>query len=241
MNAGAFRKCAGACVLAALAMFVVVACEAGTVARQTQALPDIPAPANGEALWIARAMRLNGVPMTIKRFTSTANAAEVLRQYEQKLRTRSDMKTRRTEEQGWRVLALKTNDYYATIRARDTLRGAEGTITVTPPLADAKPVKHTRFPHPDTAEVVSLQEYDDAGVEAEHISFASRRTVAIEAREFATRLTNDGWQLLRSEPTARRGDGHVIEAQKAAALALINFRRGQSGGATTILVVWRKA
>jgi hypothetical protein len=222
-------------------MTATLACNAGTIASQTQKLPDIAAPSHGESTWIARAMRLNGVPMTIKRFTSAANADEVLHEYERVLRTSVDMKTRRTHESDWRVLAVMTDDYYATIRVRDTARGSEGTITVTPPLAHAKARKHTRFPHPRTAQIVSLQEYEDAGVEAEHISFLSRRSAAIEAREFAALLAKADWQLLRDEPTRQRDGGHVIEAQKAAELAFINVRRADRGTGTMILVVWRKA
>jgi hypothetical protein len=211
----------------------------GSIARQTQTLPDIAAPAGGEAVWIARAMRLNGVPMTIKSFTSPTNATEVLHQYEHRLRTGADMKTRRSQDDDWHVLAVTTNGYYATIRARNTPRGTEGVVIVTPPLADMKPLKRTRFPHPDSAAVVSLQEYDDGGIEAEHISFASRRSVTIEARAFATRLSQHGWQIVRSEPT-HASDGHIIEAQNATAFAFVNLRRSEGGGAT-ILVVWRKA
>jgi hypothetical protein len=219
---------------------VVTTCDAGAIAAQVRQLPDIPAPANGASAWVARAMRLNGVPMTIKRFTSSMNAEEVLHGYERTLRTRADMQTRRTQEKDWRVLAVMTGGYYATIRARDTNRGSEGTITVTPPLAHAKARKHTRFPHPRTAEILSVQEYDDDGIEAEHIGFVSRRSAALEARAFATALAKADWQLLRDEPTARHG-GHVIEAQKAAEFAFINVRRAERGEATMILVVWRKA
>jgi len=228
-------------LLAAVALWATaLSGAAGPIARQTRALPDIAAPAGGESAWIARAMRLNGVPMTIKRFTSPANADEVLHQYEHKLRTSSNMKTRRSQEGAWRVLAVMTDDYYATIRARNTSRGAEGTITVTPPLADAKPAKRTSFPHPATTKVVSLQEYEDEGVAAEHVGLVSRRSVAIEARAFAALLSQRGWQMLRNEPAQRR-DGHVIEAQQASALAFIHLRRAEREGATTILVVWKKA
>ena len=221
-------------------MTLAFATEAGSIARQTANLPDIAPPVGGEGVWLARAMRLNGVPMTIKSFTSTTNADEVLHHYERSLRTRSDMETRRSHQGDWRVLAIMTEDYYATIRARNTIRGTEGTITVTPPLANARPDKRTRFPHSSAAQVVSLQEYEDEGIEAEHISLVSRRSVAIEARDFESQLARDGWQLLRSEATAQRGDGHVIEAQRSAALALINLRRA-ARGTTTILVLWRKA
>lgn len=230
-----------AALVMSVTFFVSLDCLASSIAQQTQRLPEIAAPAGGQAAWIARAMRLNGVPMTIKRFSSPANADEVLHQYEQKLRTSSDMKTQRTHEGQWRVLAIITDRYYATIRARNNVHGAEGTITVTPPLADLVARKHTSFPRPETTQVLSLQEYEDDGIEAEHISLVSRRSVAIEAHAFETHLERAGWQLLRSEPTLEQRGGHVIEAQKAAALAFINLRRAESGGATTILIVWRKA
>ena len=215
--------------------------NAGTIARQTASLPDIPAPSGGEGAWIARAMRLNGVPMTIKSFVSPTNADEVLHEYERRLRTSSDMQTRRSRDGAWQVLAVMTNNYFVTIRARDTVRGTEGTITVTPALENARARKYTRFPHPDSAQIVSVQEYEDDGIEAEHISFVSRRSAAIEARDFATNLEQQGWHLLRNEPSASGRNAHVVEAQKAAALAFIHLRRAETGGTTTILVVWRKA
>jgi hypothetical protein len=241
---------------ALLAVPGIGAATAGVLQRQTEALPDIQPPSGGSAFWIARAMRLNGVPMTIKSFASPTNADDVLHQYEHKLRTSSDMKTRRTHEQDWRVLALMSNDSYVTIRARNTVRGSEGTIAVTPPLAKLKPSKRTRFPCPESLHIVSLQEYEDQGIEAEHISLVSKRSVGIEAQAFASMLSQRGWQLLRSEATANNstnnsgrrnglhkrehGHGHVIEAQKAAELALVNFWRGTGGVATTVMVVWRK-
>jgi hypothetical protein len=222
-----------------LAAMLAAECLAGPVAQQTRNLPDIPAPLGGEARWIARSMRLNGVPMTIKQFTTRANADDVLHHYESTLRKSSNMKTRRSVEGSVHVLAVMTDDYYATIRAKNTVHGAAGTITVTPPLANLVPRKHTRFPRPSTAQLVSLQEYDDDGLQAEHISLVSKRGVAIEAREFETALLRDGWELLRSEPSAKHRGSYVIEAQKAASLAFINLRRAERD-ATTIIVVWRK-
>jgi hypothetical protein len=240
----------------AVAICLACACvnmaEAGLLQRQTQALPDVQPPPGGSAFWIAQAMRLNGVPMTIKSFASPANADEVLHQYEHKLRTTSDTKTQRTNEDEWRVLAILSKDAYVTIRARNTVRGSEGTIAVTPPLANLKPSKRTRFPCPESVEIISLQEYDDNGIEAEHISLVSQRSSGIEAQAFASMLSQQGWRLLRNEPTANnidrrnvqkveRGTGYVIEAQKAAQLALINLWRSAGGSTTTVMVVWRKA
>jgi len=226
--------------LALSTLLTLSICDGGTLQRETAALPDLPAPPGGSTEWIARSMRLNGVPMTLKSFSSATQADEVLHHYERTL-MRSDTKTRRTHDGEWRVLSLLARDHYVTIRARNTLHGSNGTMTVTPPLAKLTPSQHSRFPRPPTARVVSLQEYDDEGIEAEHISLTSRRSVATEAHGFAAALARAGWQLLRNTRTTDRGGGYVIEAQKAAHLALINLRRAERGGSTVITVVWRKA
>jgi hypothetical protein len=230
-----------AVALALVSIGALTPAHGSTLRQQTQSLPDIAAPPAGQAYWIAKSMRMNGVPMTLKSFSSSTNADEVLNYYERELRLSSDQKTRRSQEAQWRVLSVLAPTYFVTIRARTTARGTEGTITVSPPLSAAKSSTHTHFPHPRSARVASLQQYDDDGIEAEHISLISRRSVAIEAREFATLLGREGWQLLRSETAALRGGGYVIEAQKAAALAVINLQRMERGGQTSIVVVWRKA
>jgi hypothetical protein len=213
----------------------------GALLREAQKLPEIAAPPGGQALWIARAMRLNGVPMTIKSFHSPMNAAEVLRHYERDLRTGANLETKRTHEHSWHVLAVMAPSYYVTIRARDTSRGAEGTITVTPALAGLSATKRTSFPHPHAMRVVNLQQYDDDGIEAEHISLVSRRSVAIEARELEELLARNGWHLLRSERAARKRGDYIIEAQKHASHAFVNLQRMPRSGDTSIIVVWRKA
>lgn len=225
-----------ACVL----MWIADVCHAGALQRQTSELLDVGAPPNGTALWIARAMRLNGVPMTMKAFSSPANSDEVLHFYERQLRNGSDTKTRLGYEGSERVLAVMATGHYVTIRARNTTHGCEGTIAVSPPLATLKPHKHTTFPRPPTARVVSLQEYEDEGIEAEHISLTSERAPEHEGRAFATQLTRRGWQLLRSEPALDRHGGYVVEAQKATQLAQINLRRDDRSRDTTIVIVWRK-
>jgi hypothetical protein len=226
-------------VASVVAMLFAADGSAGELMRETRELPDIGAPPGGQAFWIARAMRLNGLPMTIKSFASPANAAEVLSYYERRLRTGDHVESKRTVDENWQALAIRSPGYYVTIRAHDTRRGAEGTIAVSPALAHVSASTRTKFPHPATARVVNLQQYDDDGVEAEHISLVSVRSVAIEAHEFAAQLAREDWQILRSEVTTDRR-GHVIEAQKAASLAFINLQRLPPGGDTSIMVVWKK-
>ncbi|HEY8538740.1 MAG TPA: hypothetical protein VIL28_07720 [Steroidobacteraceae bacterium] len=211
---------------------------AGSIAAATRQLPELDAPPGGTAAWIAQAMRLNGVPMTIKSFAASMNAQEVLHYYERRLRS-SNTQTKRWHEGENHVLGVLSDNAYITVRARNTAHGAQGTITVTPPLAKQRSMLRTRFPHPPSARVANLQQYEDEGIEAEHISFVSAHSVASAARELTQFLREKGWTVHRSAPMFQTRGGHVIEAQKDASLAHLSFRRLKSGE-TAILVVWKK-
>lgn len=213
---------------------------AGSLAREVATLPDIAPPPGGRSFWIARAMRLNGMPLTLKAFSTTMNVEEALAHYEHELKTGASIATKRAQEGKWRTLAVFAPAYFITIRARNEGHGAQGTIAVSPANDKRRASRRTTFPHPAPAQLVNLQQYDDEGVEAEHISFVSRRTVSIEARDFAATLSRAGWELIRDEAAHSDHGGHVIEAQRGTQLAYVNIERRVRGD-TAIVVLWKKA
>lgn len=90
--------------------------------------------------------------------------------------------------------------------------------------------------------IVSRQEYEDDGIEAEHLSFASSRTVVVEAEAFAAEMLRAGWQILRRQSMQSRGRGVVIEAQYGSQQALVTVQPEDDDRlATAIVVVWRKS
>jgi hypothetical protein len=222
-----------------MSLGVVSSASAGSLAREVEALPDIAPPPGGRSFWIARAMRLNGMPLTLKAFSSTMNAEEALHHFEHRLKTSASIATQRSQEGNWRILAVFAPEYFVTIRARNEANGVQGTIAVSPVTEKSRASRRTTFPHPAPTHVVNLQQYDDEGVEAEHISFVSRRTASIEARDFAATLSRAGWQLVRNEAAHSRQGAHVIEAQKGTQLAFVNIERRDQGD-TAIVVLWRK-
>src|SRR5262245_16217925 len=103
---------------------------AGEIERQTARLPDVDAPPRGSAQWVARSMRMNGVPMTIKQFTTVLSVDEVFNFYESWQRGRSLATLQRQVLDGWQLLSVNTGDYHISIRVRASRQGSEGTITV---------------------------------------------------------------------------------------------------------------
>lgn len=224
--------------IAAIVLVIGCVCSAnaGAIARLTASLPDIGPPPQGEVRWVARSMRINGVPMTLKTVRSHFQPQELFEHYEALLRGSDHMEARRAVHGEWHVLAIKSRQHYVTIQVHLSVEGSEGTITVTAIPSTTKFT--TEFPRPLTTRLLSLQEYDDAGVESEHISLSSPRAVAVETQAFLHELARDGWQA--TQRTAKRGA--AIEAQRGAQQAFVMLQTNSAQpSSTTIVVVWKKS
>ena len=216
--------------------------SAGALARATDRLPQVEAPPMGEEQWIARSMRLNGLPMTLKAFTSKWPTDALLHHYQSWAATLTHAQTRRSRVEGAQVLAIRTPDFLITIQARTVLGGCEGTIAVSAAPDTTTVQVASDFPLPRSVTIANLQQYDDLGLEAEHISATSVRGVATEAAAFVQRLSGHGWQLTRQRSSTQFARGYVIEAQKGAQHAMVTLMPDHAApGMTAIVIVWRKA
>ena len=210
--------------------------------RITKELPDVPAPPQGDMWWISKSMRMNGLPMTLKNFRSKLTLDAVCEYYRVNAGARLTNEIQAHRRGDWSVLSIRSQRHAVTIQVRPTQLGSEGTITVSP-LPETFRVKlETTFPRPDTTSVINLQEYDDAGVRAEHISLTSARSVAIEAQAFVEKLHRGRWQIILREPMQTISRGQVIEAQKGVQHALLSLMPDlERPGKTANVVVWKKS
>lgn len=231
-------------VLAAvvLAFGLAPAAPAERLTRLTAALPDLAAPPQGEAQWIARSMRMNGLPMTLKAFESRLSPDVVLSHYESQLQSSSNHEARRSINSPWHVLMLKSREHFITVHARAVSRGSEGTILVSPVLEPAALRLQTNFPRPASTRIVNLQQYDDSGMESEHIGLSSNRTPFAEAQAYSDILIRSGWTVLDTRPTHETHRGFVLEAQRQVEHALLVIIPDAAQPATTAIVVtWKKS
>lgn len=215
--------------------------QAGSLSRATDALPDLGAPPQGAAQWIAKSMRMNGLPMTLKVFESRLTPEAVLSHYESSVKASGAHEARRTRNAPWQVLMLKSADHFITVHARAVPHGTEGTILVSPALDPALLRMRTNFPRPASTRIVNLQQYDDDGVQSEHISLSSNRASFTELQDFSQLLISEGWTVVDTRPTREVHRGFVLEVQRQAEHALLVFVPNAAQPATTaITVVWRQ-
>lgn len=213
----------------------------GILSRATEALPDLGAPPQGAAQWIAKSMRMNGLPMTLKVFESRLTPDAVLSHYEWFVKAKGTHESRRMTNAPWQVLLLKSADHFITVHARTVAHGSEGTILVSPVLEPTTLRMRTAFPRPATTRIVNLQQYDDDGVESEHISLSSKRATFTELQDFSQLLISEGWTVLDTRPTRDVQRGFVLEVQRQAEHALLVFVPNAAQPATTaIAITWRK-
>src|SRR5689334_18076117 len=115
--------------IASLAMFTMLTFPAlaGNLSRATEALPNLGAPPQGSAHWVAKSMRMNGLPMTIQVFESRLTPDAVLSHYESFVKASGTHESRRTTNAPWQVLMLRSPDHFITVHARAVAGGSEGT------------------------------------------------------------------------------------------------------------------
>lgn len=220
---------------------LAVPTHAGSLSRATDALPDLGAPPQGAAQWIAKSMRMNGLPMTLKVFESRLTPDAVLSHYEASVKASGTHEARRMNNAPWQVLMLKSADHFITVHARAVAHGSEGTILVSPAIDPATLRMRSDFPRPASARIVNLQQYDDDGVQSEHISLSSNRAPFAELDDFSQLLIGEGWTVVDTRPTRDVQRGYVLEVQRQAEHALLVFSPNAAQPATTaITVVWRK-
>jgi hypothetical protein len=225
------------------AMFTILALPAGagSLSRATEALPTLGAPPQGSAQWIAKSMRMNGLPMTLKVFESRLTPDAVLSHYEGFVKASGSHESRRMTNAPWQVLMLKSADHFITVHARAVAHGSEGTILVSPALEPATLRMRSDFPRPASTRIVSLQQYDDDGVQSEHISLSSNRASFTELQEFSQLLIGEGWSVVETRPTLEVQRGFVLEVQRQAEHALLVIVPNAAQPATTaIAITWRK-
>jgi hypothetical protein len=215
--------------------------QAGSLTRATEALPDLSAPPQGSAQWVAKSMRMNGLPMTLKVFESRLTPDAVLAHYESFVKASGTHESRRTTNTPWQVLMLKSVDHFITVHARAVAHGSEGTILVSPALEPASLRMRSEFPRPASTRVVNLQQYDDDGVQSEHISLSSNRASFTELQEFSQLLIGEGWSVVDTRPTHQVHRGFVLEVQRQAEHALLVIVPNAAQPTTTaIAITWRK-
>lgn len=225
--------------LACLSLALSGAAHAGSIAKAVASLPDLPVPPQGETEWVARSMRMNGLPMTIQTLVSRSAPSEVIHFYESWAKHQNSAQTRQWHTRDAQVLSIRAASYLATVELRRVVGGSQGTIVISSPPEKSSLMTSTQFPHPSSWRVANLQQYEDDGKETEHITFTSTHEPANEAQVILEMLAASGWTLINKD--AARVHDVLLEWQRNAELARVVVTSGTDHRANTLItVLWSK-
>jgi hypothetical protein len=220
-------------------LLVMNAAHAGSIARAVEKFPDLPAPPQGEMQWVARSMRMNGLPMTIQALYSHSAPDEVVHFYESWATHVSGAQTKRSHTHDVEMLSIRSNSFLITLELRHVITGTQGTIVTSSPPERATMSTKTKFPHPTSWRVANLQQYDDAGKETEHITFTSEQAPAHDAQAIAELLASSGWTLVNEH--ASNAYEFLVEAQHDAELARVVITNDVDHRVNSLVtVLWSK-
>lgn len=200
--------------------------------------PVIERPPHAEVEWVARDMRLNGVPMRIQRFSAKAGVQEVLGYYRARWGSAQERRTVENTVGPWSVIGRRVGDYYLTVQVKpvDHLR-SEGFLAVSRlPVFEPQRPPGEGFPRLGDSAVVSDLESNDDGKAGRTLVIRNYFSVQANTEFYRSQLAAQGW---REDPGYGRVAAHPhIDGQA------LYFRRGNEAlhivvnanrGVTTVL------
>jgi hypothetical protein len=215
------------------------AAHAGSISRAVSAFPDFPSPPQGEIQWVARSMRMNGLPMTIQTIVSRNTPSEVIHFFESWASGETGVKTRRWHTRESEVLSIRARSYLATIELEHVVNGTQGTIVTSSPPEKATLNTSTEFPHPSSWRIANLQQYEDYGKETEHITYTCGHSLVSEAQAMIGVFASSGWTLINKSSAS--ADEVTLEAQRNAQLAQVVITSDKTHRANAVAtVLWSK-
>ncbi len=221
----------------------IMACSAalmclGATDPLTVELPELDEMKGMETSWAAQKMAMNGVPMSIKTFTSRRSAEKVLAYYEREWRE-SGLTPRREGYGKYQTLGAGDDDVFFSVQVRDHRGGSEGRITVSRKVDD--PSRETAFPLPQRTQTVSKIDSLDAGTRAESIVAYAPGSPLQNEEWFRRELERQGWAF---DHYANESDAaqKVLAFARDAELCQLTLVPDQPGyrGKTMLLIHWVK-
>lgn len=168
--------------------------------------PLIPDPPKSRVEWVSDDMRLNGIPMRVQHFESTASKEEVVAYYVAHWRTgQVPIKPGETvaavTSHGLDTLVARTHGpFYSMVKVRTAGPGhSEGTLSTSQLLGSDPKLDTSGIPSPSSAKPVNVVESIDNGKRNKQVLFFSQDSLLSVSSFYQQSLRAGGWTLIQEQ------------------------------------------
>lgn len=183
---------------------------------------------------VGEEMRVNGTPMSVRRFEASLPADAVLGYFTHEWSNEPSAQPVKHAKLGaWTVLNQDIGDRHRSVQVREMAPGTiEGLVAVTSPALHREPVLAVRLPLDFT--IVSVVDSSDQGRAAQQIMASSHQSLSNIGNAIEAELRTLGWSTPQRRKTA---DALMISANRGDAQfdAVINAKAGGSIGIFNIV------
>jgi hypothetical protein len=178
------------------ALLLVILLVAGAARAQTsQSWPSVPPPPHSKVQWVAEDMKVNGIPMQVLRFESTASRAEVVAFYVAHWSGAYPTKPSVRPLGEATVVGQLHGPYYMTVKVVGQANNASsGFISVSQLLGNAVERSAGDFPLMQGARVMSVVESNDPGQKSREMVIEQDAGPAVAGNYYRAALENAGWK-----------------------------------------------
>jgi hypothetical protein len=196
--------------LLALALFL----WAGALrAESSTPWPDVAVPPHAKVEWVADNMKVNGFPMRVLHFESTASREEVVNFYTAHWSGGYPTKPAVRTQDGTTIVGQAHGPYFMTAKVSDAPHsGSQGFLSISQIVGNHAERSAGPLPLPPGATILTVVESSDPGKQSRQVTAVERAGVIAGANWFQAALEGAGWHLVqRTQADARTADAGLLQ------------------------------
>jgi hypothetical protein len=207
-------------------------------AQTSEPWPEVPLPPHAKVEWVADQMKVDGIPMRVMRFESTARRSEVVAYYTAHWSGGYVTKPSVKPMDEATLVGQAHGPYYMTVKVSDRPHdGSWGFISVSQMLGHRPERSAGGLPLMPGARILSVVESADPGKHSRELIAMQDAGPDSASKYYEAALQNAGWHLVQksSDDAIRAHAGSVQIFQRDQSELSISVMAGQDGRGSSVV------
>lgn len=208
-------------------------------AQNSTPWPEVPLPPHAKVEWVAQDMKVNGIPMRVMHFESTASRSEIVAYYTSHWSGAYPGKPSVQPLEEATVVGQVHGPYYMTVKVSDRPHDAsEGLISVSQIAGNRVERSAGGLPLMPGATIVSVVESNDPGQRCRQLVVAQDAGVDSANSFYQTALEGAGWHLVQKSPADAGNAGTLSVYHRDRSELSIGLSAAQGRRGSTLVATW---